>query len=40
VDRQTDPPPPLAAAVFEGMGWAERMQLEPGTLHTVLHEIA
>jgi hypothetical protein len=29
----------VAAAVFEGMGWAERMQFEPGTLHTVLHEI-
>lgn len=40
VSCEADPPPPVTTAVFERMGWSERMQLEPGTLHTVLHSIA
>ena len=35
-----DPPPPVAAAAFGRMGWSERLELEPGSLHTVLHSIA
>lgn len=31
VSCEADPPPPVTTAVFEGMGWSERMQLEPGT---------
>lgn len=40
VSCEADPPPPVTTAVFERMGWSERMQLEPVTLHTVLHAIA
>jgi hypothetical protein len=40
VSCEAGPPPRVAAAVFERMGWSERLQLEPGSLNTVLHSIA